>query len=153
MYSTLASWPCPSFLSLCHLLDLAAISGVVTWQASVCVAFVGFNTWPVMPLCWQPLSHDSAPSGTILPHSSLQAQRSPESLWAAPSSFNHFSSLHTPPCTHNRPRSFRHEACPPAPQILGSKRSFLSLSSSSISHHVLYCYRSLNLVLTLLNCV
>lgn len=36
------------------------------------VAFVGFNTWPVMPRCWQPPSHDSVPSGTALPRARLQ---------------------------------------------------------------------------------
>lgn len=47
----------------------AALHGVLTWQTSLCVTFVGFDTWPVMPCCWQPLSHDRVPSGTAFPHS------------------------------------------------------------------------------------
>lgn len=105
-----------------------AIRGVVTWQALVCVAFVGFNTWPVMPHCWQPPSHDSHPFWDSPPTHACRAQPSTESLCTALSSLN----LHTPPCTHNRPRSSRHEAYPPAPQLLSSSPRALHLTLSVV---------------------
>lgn len=79
----------------------AALHGVLPCQTSLCVTFVGFDTWPVMP-CWQPLSHDRGPSGTAFPHS--HPHRACGLPW--------LTSTQVLPCAHKRrPRSFRHEVC------------------------------------------
>lgn len=123
-----------------------AIRGVVTWQASLRVAFVGFNTWPGMPRCWQLLSHDSVPSGTALPHSCLQGSTIPREPVGRPELPQ---PLCFPPHTqYSRPlRNFRHEAHPPGTQPL------ISVPQTLPPAHTICCYRSLNLVLTPQLCV
>lgn len=118
----------------------AALRGVLTWQTSLCVTFVGFDTWPAMPCCWQPFSHDGVPAGTAFPHSHTHTEPVGCPGFPRPLPFP----PHTFPVLTNADL-----------EASGMKSAFLHLSFSAglpslLSGHRLLChYRSPRLVLTL----